>query len=101
MLIGIDHGNKQIKTAHGDPFTSGLKESDVPPFGKDILRYNGRYYQLTDQRIPYHRDKTSDHRFFLLTLFGIAQELDAQGVNCQDTLRIQLAVGLPPAHYGA
>lgn len=101
MLIGIDHGNKQIKTAHGAPFTSGLKESDVPPFGKDILRYNGRYYQLTDQRIPYHRDKTSDHRFFLLTLFGIAQELDAQGVNCQDTLRIQLAVGLPPAHYGA
>ena len=33
MLIGIDHGNKQIKTAHCSPFTSGLKESDVLPFG--------------------------------------------------------------------
>lgn len=101
MLIGIDHGNKQIKTAHCAPFTSGLKESDVPPFGKDVLRYKGRYYQLTDQRIPYHRDKTSDHRFFVLTLFAIAQELEAQGISSQDTLRIQLAVGLPPAHYGA
>lgn len=101
MLIGIDHGNKQIKTARCAPFTSGLKESDVPPFGKDILRYKGRYYQLTDQRIPYHRDKTSDHRFFVLTLFAIAQELEAQGISSQDTLRIQLAVGLPPAHYGA
>ena len=101
MLIGIDHGNKQIKTAHCSPFTSGLKESDVLPFGKDILKYDGKYYQLTDQRIPYHRDKTSDHRFFVLTLFAIAQELDIQNVDGRDPLRVQLAVGLPPAHYGA
>ncbi|MBM6721578.1 ParM/StbA family protein [Pseudoflavonifractor phocaeensis] len=101
MLIGIDHGNKQIKTSHCSPFTSGVKESDVLPFGKDILKYDGKYYQLTDQRIPYHRDKTSDHRFFVLTLFAIAQELDIQNVDGRDTLRVQLAVGLPPAHYGA
>ena len=23
MLIGVDHGNKQIKTVHGEPFVSG------------------------------------------------------------------------------
>lgn len=101
MLIGIDHGNKQIKTAHCAPFTSGLKESEVLLFGKDILQYEGKYYQLTDQRILYHRNKTSDQRFFILTLFAIAQELEAQGINATDTQRIQLAVGLPPAHYGA
>lgn len=101
MLIGIDHGNKQIKTAHCSPFTSGLKESDVLPFGKDILKFDGKYYQLTDQRIPYHRNKASDQRFFVLTLFAIAQELDIQNVDGRDTLRVQLAVGLPPAHYGA
>lgn len=77
MLIGIDHGNKQIKTAHYAPFTSGLKESEVLLFGKDILQYEGKYYQITDQRIPYHRNKTSDRRFFILTLFAIAQELEA------------------------
>ena len=92
MLIGIDHGNKQIKTAHSAPFTSGLKESDVMPFGKGVLEYEGQYYQLTDQRIPYHRDKTSDHRFFVLTLFAVAQEMEAQGMDTQGTQQIQLAV---------
>lgn len=100
MLIGIDHGNKQIKTAHSAPFTSGLKESDVMPFGKGVLEHEGKYYQLTNQRIPYHRDKTSDYRFFVLTLFAVAQEMDAQGMDTYGTQQIQLAVGLPPAHYG-
>ena len=27
MLIGVDHGNKQIKTVHGEPFVSGLQQS--------------------------------------------------------------------------
>lgn len=60
MLISIDHGNKQIKTNHRT-FVSGLRESDTkPPFGKDVLFYKGKYYTLTDQRIPYMRDKTAD-----------------------------------------
>lgn len=101
MLIPVDHGNKQVKTVHSAPFISGLKESEVRPFGKGVLQYGDVFYQLTDQRIPYHRDKTEDDRFFVLTLFAIAQELELLGVSGGDTLRIQLAVGLPPAHYGA
>ena len=72
MLIAIDHGNKLIKTVNCPPFTSGLVESDVKPFGKDVLRYRGKYYRLSEQRIPYRRDKTDDERFFILTLFAIA-----------------------------
>ncbi len=63
--------------------------------------YENRYYTLSNQRIPYKRDKTEDDRFFILTLFGIAQELQARGIYGDNTQRIQLAVGLPPAHYGA
>ena len=75
MLISIDHGNKQIKTNHRT-FVSGLRESDTrPPFGKDVLFYKGKYYTLTDQRIPYMRDKTADERYFILTLFAVAFEL--------------------------
>lgn len=78
MLIAIDHGNKQIKTAHRT-FTSGLCESDTrPPFGRDVLYYKGKYYTLSDQRIPYMRDKTVDDRYFVLTLFAIALELRGQ-----------------------
>ena len=101
MLVCIDHGNKQIKTT-SRTFTSGLMESDTrPPFGDSIMFYNGKYYTLSDQRIPYIRDKTEDDRFFILTLFAIAYEINAAGRYAPDQLMdIQLAVGLPPAHYG-
>lgn len=49
MLIAIDHGNKQMKTAH-HTFSSGLCESDTkPPFGENVLHYKGKYYTLSDQ----------------------------------------------------
>lgn len=100
MLIAIDHGNKQIKTINCEPFTSGLLESDTQPFGKDVLMYKGKYYQVTDQRIPYRKDKTEDDRFFILTLFAIAREIEKQGSFHPGVMRVQLAVGLPPAYYG-
>ena len=101
MLISVDHGNKLIKVLHHAPFTSGLQESDVPPFGGETLKYQGKYYTLSEKRIPYHRDKTEDDRFWILTLFAIAYEIEAVGGYSQNIIRIQLAVGLPPAHYGA
>ena len=100
MLIAVDHGNKQIKTVHAPPFTSGLIQSDTPGFGTDALAYRGKYYTLTDQRIPYRRDKTEDERFFILTLFAIAHEIEAMGQYSGSLMRVQLAVGLPPAHFG-
>lgn len=102
MLIAIDHGNKQVKTVHRT-FTSGLTDSATrPAFGEDVLQYQGRYYALSNQRIPYMRDKTEDGKFFLLTLFGIAYEIEAAKCYTKDDiLDVQLAVGLPPAHFGA
>ena len=101
MLIAIDHGNKQMKTIHCPPFVSGLTESSVKPFGKKILKYQERFYMLSNERIPYMRDKTEDERFFALSLFGIAEELQFMDGFSEEVTRVQLAVGLPPAHYGA
>ena len=102
MLISIDHGNKQIKTAHRT-FTSAFTESDTrPPFGEDILEYKGKYYSLSGNRIPYLRNKAIDDRFFILTLFALAYEIEAAGAYDPDEIMdVQLAVGLPPAHFGA
>lgn len=100
MLIGIDHGNKQIKSVHCLPFVSGIQQSITQPFGKDILLYDGLYYTLSNQRIPYRKDKTEDDRFFVLTLFSIAGEIEKRGCYSDDVMRVQLAVGLPPAHFG-
>ena len=101
MLISIDHGNKQIKTAH-KTFPSALTESDTrPPFGEDILEYKGKFYVPSGNRIPYMRNKIEDERFFILTLFAIAYEtLAANAYDPDEIMDIQLAVGLPPAHFG-
>ncbi len=101
MLIAIDHGNKQMKTIHCPPFVSGLVESIARPFGSDILEYQDKFYTLSNQRIPYKRDKTEDDRFFILTLFGIAEELHIKERYGEEVVHVSLAVGLPPAHYGA
>ncbi len=101
MLVAIDHGNKQIKTA-GKVFVSGLSESGTyPPFGGDVLKYKDVFYTLSHDRFPYMRDKTSDDRFFILTLFAIAYELEAASIYSPDhIIELDLAVGLPPAHFG-
>ena len=101
MLIAVDHGNKLTKVVNHAPFTSGFQESGSAPFGGETLKYRGKYYTLSEKRIPYHRDKTEDDRFFVLTLFAIAYEIQAAKVYSPNLMRVQLAVGLPPAHYGA
>lgn len=102
MIISIDHGNKQIKTAHRT-FVSGLTETKVrPALGEDFIKYDGNYYTLTDHRLAYQRDKSNDESFFLLTLFGVASEILEMGVyDPNDVTSIDLLIGLPPAHYGA
>lgn len=101
MIIAIDHGNKQIKSVH-KTFVSGLLEGDThPPFGEDILKYRDKYYTLSEQRIPYMRDKSVNNKFFILSLFAIAYEIEETGCySSEDIIDIQLLIGLPPAHYG-
>lgn len=65
ITIPLDHGNRNMKTAE-EVFTSGLVESDLKPVLGEYLQYNGKYYSLTGERIPYMRDKTLDDRFFIL-----------------------------------
>ena len=100
MIISVDHGNKSIKTPHVI-FTSGLVMSDgLQGFKTDYIGWNGKYYSLTERRISYLRDKTEDDRFFILTLFAIAKELEYRDVSeTLDPIDITLLVGLPPAHY--
>lgn len=99
MLLGIDHGNYAVKTT-GFDFVSGLAEHTVrPPMTEEILEYRGKYWTLSGKRLSYMRDKTQDDRFFILSLFAIAKEMERRG-RYAAMEKIQLAVGLPPEHYG-
>ncbi len=99
MIIAIDHGNYAVKTPHTE-FVSGLSEHKVrPPLGDEVLEYAGSFWTLSGKRLPYMRDKTRDERWFVLTLFAIARELETAG-KLGSREAIDLAVGLPPEHYG-
>lgn len=99
MLIAIDHGNYAIKTPHFS-FVAGLTEhTTLPPMEDEVLKYGSTFWTLSGNRIPYMRDKTNDERYFVLTLFAIARELELAG--CDDGFeQVDLAVGLPPEHFG-
>lgn len=99
MLIAIDHGNSRIKTVDNS-FVSGYAKFDnEPPMAKDVIRYGGSYYALTETRLFYQFDKTGSENFYILTLFAIAKEIEVKNTY-QPEMDIELAVGLPPVHFG-
>lgn len=104
MIMTVDTGNKMIKTDTLE-FHAGVEVLDqMPGEREEVILYGGQYYIATSSRISYMEDKTEDERYFILTLFAIAKELEA--MNAQGKLisngliEIELLVGLPPAHYG-
>ncbi|MDR1551013.1 MAG: ParM/StbA family protein [Hungatella sp.] len=106
MIISVDTGNKQIKTEHF-VFQSGLNEMDMMPPKADtkVLEYEGKFYTPSNKRIAYMRDKTFDERYFILTLMGVAKELEDRlnrGLYHpipNVPIGVELLVGLPPADF--
>lgn len=100
VRIAVDHGNRNMKTC-SQVFTTGLTIQDKKPArGEKFLFYEGKYYVLSENRIPYQRDKTQDDRFFILTLFAIVKELEENPqIQPGDVIQVDLPIGLPPKHY--
>ena len=93
LRVAVDHGNRNMKTCHFI-FTTGLTEQDKKPArGEKYLKYQGKYYTLSEKRIPYQRDKTQDsrNRFWILTLFAIAMELEQKSqIQPEDVIQVEL-----------
>ncbi|XBX07553.1 ParM/StbA family protein [Enterocloster clostridioformis] len=106
MVIAVDTGNKQIKTEHF-VFQSGLNEMEIMPPKMDtkVLEYKGKFYTPSNRRIAYMKDKTFDERYYILTLMGVARELEDRlnrGIYRPVPNRpvgVELLVGLPPADF--
>lgn len=99
--IGIDHGNRNIKTVH-TVFTSGISASKAKsPFASvDTIKFDETYYSLATEPAPFTQDKTINRNFYYLTLMGIAKELVHRGMP-NGTYDVKLGVGLPPKHMAA
>ena len=92
FIIAVDHGFGNVKTAN-HCFPSGLIVHDgEPTFNENLLVYEDRYYTIGAGHKAYDAIKTNDLDYYLLTLAGIAMELEDAGLTAADVF---LAVGLP------
>lgn len=95
-IIGVDHGNRFIKSLEGI-YSSGYVESlTVLPITENLLYYNDKYYSIGGNRVKYRYDKTLDETFFILTLPALAMRLNKEGLTSADAI---LGVGLPLSHF--
>ena len=92
LIVGIDHGYGNIKTAN-HCFKTGIMGYDAEPlFTKDMLVYGGRYYLIGEGHKEFLPDKIKDEDYYLLTLVAIAVELKDKGLTEADII---IAAGLP------
>ena len=92
VVIGLDHGFGQMKTAH-TCFKTGVTAHDKEPtFKSDLLIYEGRYYTVGEEHKEFVPDKAQDEDYYLLTLAALARELRFRGLT---SARVWLAAGLP------
>ena len=77
LVIAVDTGNRYMKTAHADPFSSGLNRhaNAKPIVATDTLFLNGNYYSFSERADYHRRDKTVDEYYYILTLAAIAREI--------------------------
>ena len=92
IVIGIDHGYGNIKTAFSC-FRTSVKAYDTEPtFTSNMLIYNGRYYIIGEGHKEFIPEKQNDDDYYILTLAAIGRELYAR--NLESAL-VYLAAGLP------
>lgn len=97
-IIGIDHGNGNMKTRNC-VFSSGIKRSMTePPISSRVLRYKGRYYMVGGERVELKGRKSDDDDYYLLTMAALAEEMKVRGLTKAD---VHLGVGLPLTRMGA
>lgn len=92
VIVGIDHGYGNIKTAHCC-FKTGVAAYDKEPLFKgNLLIYEGKYYIIGEEHKEFASDKMTDNDYYILTLAAIARELNIRRMTSAD---VHIAAGLP------
>lgn len=92
IILGVDNGYGNVKTAHR-VFPTGIMKCDSEPvLSKEYIEYDGAYYIIGEGHKGFVVDKQEDDDTYIMTLAAIAKELEARELT---EARIHLAVGLP------
>ena len=92
VVIGIDHGYGNMKTANFC-FPTGIIAYDSEPlFTAEMLVYDNKYYLIGEGHKEFAPDKIKDEDYYILSLAAIAKELKTKGITEAD---VHIAAGLP------
>ena len=97
VIIALDHGYGNIKTAHAI-FKTGVTVCEKEPtFSRNLLIYEGKYYLIGDEHKEFSVAKMGDQDYYILTLAAVGMELKLRGMN---KASVHLAAGLPLTWVG-
>lgn len=99
ILLGLDNGNKCVKTSEGYINEAGFtKSKDEPITVNNLLVYQGEFYSIGSNRMNVQMDKTVNEDAFILSLPAIADAVNKVGI--EEKASITLGLGLPIVNYG-
>lgn len=97
MIIGIDHGNRNMKTAN-TVFSAAIQPLQARPDSLEhILEYQNQFYYVGG-KVPEKEcvDKTENENYYLLTLAALAQEMRFRGLT---DASVKMGAALPPRRF--
>ena len=98
IIVGVDHGYGNIKTA-SKIFPSGIFETNPEQIiGDKLLIYENKCYLIGQGHKEFVADKFLDNEYYILTLAAIAEELSTQGIT---NANIHIAAGVPLTWLGS
>lgn len=98
LIIGVDVGYGNTKTAHSC-FSSGVKKlPGKPPLSTKVIETPSGFYAIGNGKVSIQKSKTEDESMRVLTMVGIAEEMKLKGSTCAS---IHLGVGVPLTRIGA
>lgn len=97
-FLGMDHGFKNMKTAHCVFPTALTKLKALPDDLSGVITYKNEHYSIYGSPLVSvnNHDKVQNMDFYILTLAAAAKELKSRGKH---NAQIRLAVGLPQKWY--
>ena len=102
MIIGIDHGYKNMKGANS-MFATRLSKLEGKPDQMDgILAFQGNYYTIQGKELSAVNNhiKSDSYEYYLLTLAVIGMEFEKRGVMPgANRIHVRLGCGLPQKWY--
>ena len=92
IIIGIDSGYGNIKTANCCFPASASAYDKEPVFKENLLVYESKFYLIGEGHKEFLADKPRDLDYYVLALAAIARELNIRKMTCG---KIRIAAGLP------